>query len=66
MNPPGDDAVRAILFAAASPEFTGQISGLFLGETAEVDEPNRIARDVKERQRLEEWTEEMMKLRGWI
>ena len=31
---------------------------MFLGETAEVDEPNPVARDIKERQKLEGWTEE--------
>lgn len=66
MKPLGDGAVRAILFAAASPEFTGEISGAFLSERAEVDEPNPIARDVKERQRLEGWTEEKMRSGGWI
>ena len=38
-----DGAVRAILFAAASPEFPMINSWVFLGETAEVDEPNPIA-----------------------
>ena len=66
LTPPGDGAIRAILFAAASPEFTREISRVFLGETAEVDKPNPIARDVDERQRLEGWTEEKMKSGGWI
>jgi len=66
LKPAGDGAVRASLFAGASPEFTEKMSGEFLGETAEVTEPNPIARDVKERQRLEDWTQEQMKAGGWI
>lgn len=66
MSPLGDGAVRAILFVAASPDFTGVFSGVFLDETASIFEPNPIARDPKERQRLEGWTEEKMRLVGWI
>jgi NAD(P)-dependent dehydrogenase (short-subunit alcohol dehydrogenase family) len=66
MKPVGEDAVRASLFAGASPDFTANMSGEFLGETAEVIEPKPISRDVKELQRLEEWTEKNMKAGGWI
>lgn len=66
MKPADDNAVRSILFAAASHDFTGKISWVFLNEKAAVGKPNPVARDIKERQRLEEWTEEKMKSGGWI
>jgi NAD(P)-dependent dehydrogenase (short-subunit alcohol dehydrogenase family) len=66
MNPLGDGAVKSVLFTSASPKFTKADSGLYFNEKVVVSEPNPVARDVEERQRLEVWTEEKMKSGGWI
>lgn len=63
---PSDEGCLASLFSGASPDFTGDMSGVYLNEKAVEVKPGPAALDVGERARLEKWTAEKMKAGGWI
>ena len=63
---PWDQGCRASLFVAASPDFTADLCGKYLSDSAKVYKPSKAAENVEERQKLEKWTRETMKADGWL
>ena len=63
---PSHEGCLASLFSCASPEFTKEMSGIYLNEKAVEVKPSAAALDPAERKRLEKWTVEKMKVGGWI
>jgi NAD(P)-dependent dehydrogenase (short-subunit alcohol dehydrogenase family) len=63
---PSEEGCLASLFSGASPDFTREMSGIYLNEKAVEVKPSAAALDVDERARLEKWIVEKMKAGGWI
>jgi NAD(P)-dependent dehydrogenase (short-subunit alcohol dehydrogenase family) len=63
---PCEEGCVASLFGGASPDFTAGMSGIYLNQKAVEKKCNPAALDVEERERLERWTANEMKVGGWI
>jgi NAD(P)-dependent dehydrogenase (short-subunit alcohol dehydrogenase family) len=63
---PWEEGCVSSVFVAASPQFTGDLSGLYFDEFAKVKDSSLASKDDGERRRLEEWTTRVMKEGGWI
>jgi NAD(P)-dependent dehydrogenase (short-subunit alcohol dehydrogenase family) len=63
---PWDEGCVASLFAGASPDFTADMSGVYLNEKAVAKSCNPAALDANQREELEQWTAKAMKSGGWV
>ena len=61
---PSEEGCIASLFSGASPDFTREMSGVYLNEKAVEVKPSPAALDVAEREGLEKWT--MEKMKRWL
>lgn len=63
---PWDEGCVSSLYVGASPMFKAEMSGLYFDEFAQVKEPNPVAKDEGEQEKLDEWAKGEMEKGGWI